>query len=71
MSRRNETNRLNHKKKEDQKKRKIKDAELERKQKIKEITRKYNESQNNSRQEQVNVLFIGNYVKLKEFNIIF
>lgn len=51
MSRSNEANRLNHKKKEDQKKRKIKDAELERKQKIKEITRKYHASQNDSPQK--------------------
>ncbi len=42
MSRRNETNRLIHKKKEDAKKRKIKESELERKQKIKEITKKFN-----------------------------
>lgn len=42
MGRRNETNRLNHKKKVDQKKAREKDAEQLRKDKLKEISRKFN-----------------------------
>lgn len=42
MGRRNETNRLNHKKKVDQKKAREKDAEQLRKEKLKEISRKFN-----------------------------
>lgn len=44
MGRRNETNRLNHKKKVDQKKTREKDAEQLRKDKLKEITKKFNAS---------------------------
>jgi hypothetical protein len=42
MGRRNETNRLNHKKKVDQKKAREKDAEQIRKEKLKEIARSFN-----------------------------
>lgn len=44
MGRRNETNRLNHKKKVDQKKIREKDAEQLRNDKLKEITKKFNAS---------------------------
>lgn len=43
MGRRNETNRLAHKKKVDQKKNKEKEAEQLRKEKLKAITKKFNE----------------------------
>ncbi|WP_442787228.1 hypothetical protein [Flavobacterium suncheonense] len=45
MGRRNETNRLAHKKKVDQKKNREKEADQLRKEKLKAITRKFNEEQ--------------------------
>lgn len=45
MGRRNETNRLAHKKKVDQKKNKEKEAEQLRREKLKAITKKFNEEQ--------------------------
>jgi len=49
MGRRNETNRLNHKKKVDQKKAREKDAEQLRKDKLKEISRKFNNLDENTK----------------------
>ncbi|MFC6095325.1 hypothetical protein ACFPVY_01590 [Flavobacterium qiangtangense] len=49
MGRRNETNRLNHKKKVDQKKAREKDAEQLRKDKLKEISRKFNNLDENKK----------------------
>ncbi|MGX7668418.1 hypothetical protein [Flavobacterium pedocola] len=46
MGRRNETNRLAHKKKVDQKKNREQDAEKLRKEKLKAITKKFNEENN-------------------------
>ncbi|WP_177165014.1 hypothetical protein [Paenimyroides marinum] len=51
MGRRNETNRLNHKKKVDQKKKKIKDSESARKEKLKQIQKKFNK-QNSTETDQ-------------------
>ena len=48
MGRRNETNRLSHKKKVDQKKIREKDAEQIRKEKLKEIMNKFNATDNAS-----------------------
>lgn len=47
MGRRNETNRLAHKKKADQKKTREQEAEQLRKEKLKAITRKFNEDKDN------------------------
>ncbi len=51
MGRRNETNRLAHKKKVDQKKQKINNSEVVRKEKLKQIQQKFNQQRNQGLEE--------------------